>query len=161
MRCPGRPCKNNQGHCWRDPHGGKHYKLLTAHMRKLVAHMNAGNTFESHHDVPDTIRQQLYAEADQRNETHRDIGPPHPRMAQVQMNECSPASQQGSLQCSPERTPPPFNTVFKAIVLDALDIPGSQRKPSKTTSNGSKIKPTHKSGQPVCESGRHPYNVRL
>lgn len=128
MRCPGRPCKNNQGYCWRDPHGGKHYKLLTAHMRKLVAHMNAGNTFESHHDVPDTIRQQLYAEADQRNETHRDTGPPHPRMAQVQMNECSPASQQGSLQCSPGRTPPPFNTVVKAIVLDALDIPGSHEK---------------------------------
>lgn len=128
MRCPGRPCKNNQGHYWRDPHGGKHYKLLTAHMRKLVTYMNEGNNFESHHDVPDTIRQQLYAEADKRNEAHRDTGSPHPRMAQVQMNDCSPASQQGSQQCSPGRTPPTFNAVTRPIVLDALEISGSHEK---------------------------------
>jgi hypothetical protein len=66
MRCPSRPCNDIQGHCWQDPHGGRHYKLLTARMRKLATHLNEGNKFESHHDVPDTIRQQLYAEADQR-----------------------------------------------------------------------------------------------
>lgn len=32
MRCPGCPCRNNQGYCWRDPHGGKHHKLLSAHL---------------------------------------------------------------------------------------------------------------------------------
>jgi hypothetical protein len=101
MRCPGRPCNNNQGHCWRDPHGGRHYKLLTAHMRKLVIHMNEGNKYESHHDVPDTIRQQLYAEAEQRTAAHQNTRLQTPRVAQVQMLESSPASEHGSQQCSP------------------------------------------------------------
>merc|ERR1711939_568781 len=128
MRCPGRPCNNNQGHCWRDPHGGKHYKLLTAHMRKLVTHMNEGNKFESHHDVPDTIRQQLYAEADQRTVAHRVTRPPNPRVAQVRMCESSPASEHGGQQCSPERTPPTLVATPRPIVLDPLDIPGSHEK---------------------------------
>lgn len=56
LRCPGRPCVNQQGWCWRDPHSGKHYKLLTSHLRQLVQHMNNGNRFESHGDVPDSVR---------------------------------------------------------------------------------------------------------
>jgi hypothetical protein len=128
MRCPGRPCNNNQGHCWRDPHGGRHYKLLTAHMRKLVTYMNEGNKFETHHDVPDTIRQQLYAEADQRTVAHRDTRPPNPRVAQVQMCESTPASEHGGQQCSPGRTPPTAVASPRPIVLDPLDIPGSHEK---------------------------------
>jgi hypothetical protein len=29
MRCPGPPCRLGP-HCWRDPDGKKHYKLLTS-----------------------------------------------------------------------------------------------------------------------------------
>ena len=68
LRYPGRPCQNNQGYCWRDPHGGKHYKLLTSHMKQLVAHMQKGNKFEGHNDVPDSVRQELYTEANQRSQ---------------------------------------------------------------------------------------------
>ena len=128
MRCPGRPCKNNQGHCWRDPHGGKHYKLLTAHMRKLVTHMNEGNNFESHHDVPDTIRQQLYAEADQRSEVHQDTRPTHPRTAQVRICDSSPAPEQGGQQFSQGRTPSTHVATPRQIVLEPLDIPGPHEK---------------------------------
>lgn len=48
---------------------------MTAHMRKLVTHMNDGNNFESYYDVLDTIFQRLYAEADQRSEAHQDTRP--------------------------------------------------------------------------------------
>lgn len=66
LHCPGRPCRNSQGYCWRDPRGGKHYKLLTVHLRQLVEYVMGGNKLDSHNDVPDQVRQQLYAEADQR-----------------------------------------------------------------------------------------------
>jgi hypothetical protein len=62
-------------------------------MRKLVTHMNEGNNFESHYNVPDTIRQQLYTEADQRSEVHQDTRPTHPRTAQVRMCDSSPAPE--------------------------------------------------------------------
>lgn len=128
MRCPGRPCKNDQGYCWRDPHGGRHYKLLTAHMRKLVTHLNEGNKFESHHDVPDAIRQQLYAETDQRVQASQDTRPTHPRMAQMQICESSPSSEQGGQYASPGRTPPTTIVTPRPLVLEALTIPGPHEK---------------------------------
>jgi hypothetical protein len=64
LRCPGRTCQNFQGWCWRDPCGGKHYKLLTVHLKQLVKHVKEGNKLDS----LDDIRQQLYAETDQRTE---------------------------------------------------------------------------------------------
>lgn len=56
LRCPGRPCQNSQGWCWRDPRGGKHYKLLTVHLRQLVQHVMGGNKLDSHNDIPDQVR---------------------------------------------------------------------------------------------------------
>jgi hypothetical protein len=67
MRCPGPPC-NLGPHCWRDPFGKRHYKLRTHHLKALVGLAQQGHTLKSHDDVPEDIREQLYAEEHQRRE---------------------------------------------------------------------------------------------
>lgn len=70
MRCPGPPC-NLGPHCWRDPDGKKHYKLRTHQLRGLIRHVQQGGRLQSHDDVPEDIRQQMYAEEQQQLERHR------------------------------------------------------------------------------------------
>jgi hypothetical protein len=67
MRCPGPPC-NRGPHCWRDPFGKKHYKLQTHHLRALIQLVEEGHVLHTHNDVPEDIREQLYAEEDQRRD---------------------------------------------------------------------------------------------
>jgi hypothetical protein len=67
LRCPGPPC-NLGPHCWRDPFGKKHYKLRTHHLKALVEMVQQGHTLKSHDDVPEDVREQLYAEEQQRKE---------------------------------------------------------------------------------------------
>jgi hypothetical protein len=69
MRCPGPPC-NLGPHCWRDPYGKKHYKLNTHQLKALIRHAAQGGRLQSHDDVPENVRQQLYAEEQQRLERH-------------------------------------------------------------------------------------------
>ncbi|KEF50799.1 uncharacterized protein A1O9_13151 [Exophiala aquamarina CBS 119918] len=55
-------------HCWIDPAGKKHYRLLTHHLKELVSFVERQNKLETHDDVPPSIRQQLYAEEQQRHD---------------------------------------------------------------------------------------------
>jgi len=70
MRCPGPPCSLGP-HCWRDPHGKKHYKLRTHQLKALIRHVAQGGQLRSHDDVPEDVRQQLYAEEQQQLERQR------------------------------------------------------------------------------------------
>ncbi|KAJ8108526.1 hypothetical protein OPT61_g8114 [Boeremia exigua] len=70
MRCTGPPC-NLGPHCWRDPFGKKHYKLRTHQLKALIRHVQQGGQLQSHDDVPEDVRQQLYAEEQQQLERHR------------------------------------------------------------------------------------------
>jgi hypothetical protein len=70
MRCPGPPC-NLGPHCWRDPHGKKHYKMRTHQLKALIRHVAQGGLLQSHDDVPEDVRQQLYAEEQQQLERHQ------------------------------------------------------------------------------------------
>jgi hypothetical protein len=70
MRCPGPPCSLGP-HCWRDPDGKKHYKLRTHQLKGLIRHVQQGGRLRSHDDVPEDIRQQVYAEAHQQHERQR------------------------------------------------------------------------------------------
>ncbi|EFW14609.1 conserved hypothetical protein [Coccidioides posadasii str. Silveira] len=65
MRCPGPPCRQEAQYCWQDSVGKKHYRLRTHHLRSLVRYVEQGGVLETHDDVPDTIREQLYAEEQQ------------------------------------------------------------------------------------------------
>ncbi|KAK1086662.1 hypothetical protein LTR33_001462 [Friedmanniomyces endolithicus] len=111
------------GYFWRDPHGGKHYKLLTTHMKQLVLHMQNRNKFESHNDVPDTVRQELYAEAGQRTERHRNTRRSLSSTPHTQALLSTPAPTPGDMQCSPGQTPLSVVAVIPST-LERLDIPG-------------------------------------
>ncbi|KAA8641539.1 uncharacterized protein ATNIH1004_011675 [Aspergillus tanneri] len=74
MRCPGPPCHHEGQYCWVDPVGKKHYKMRTHHMKALVKYVQQGGILETHDDIPDTVRDQLYAEERQRTEK-RQKGP--------------------------------------------------------------------------------------
>jgi len=67
MRCPGSPFHLGP-HCWRDPVEKKHYKLKTQHLKSFVRHVEQGGKLRTHEDVPEDIRQQLYAKEQQRFE---------------------------------------------------------------------------------------------
>jgi hypothetical protein len=67
MRCPGPPCHLGP-HCWREPIGKKHYRILTHQLKRLVLYKEEGNKLENHDDVPDDVRQELYAVEQQRLE---------------------------------------------------------------------------------------------
>jgi hypothetical protein len=60
MQCPGPPCHLGP-YCWRDTIGNKHYKLKTHRLRSLIKHVDQSHRLETHDDVPDEIREQLYA----------------------------------------------------------------------------------------------------
>jgi hypothetical protein len=74
MRCPGPPCRNFEGHCWvdrRSGYGTRHIKLHTRHLKKLIEHVQAGGRLETHHDVPNEIRDLLDREEQQQEEDHK------------------------------------------------------------------------------------------
>lgn len=62
----GPPCQHEGQYCWQDPVGKKHYRLRTHHLRTLVKYLQQGGVLEIHDDVPDNVREQLYAEERQR-----------------------------------------------------------------------------------------------
>lgn len=68
MRCPGPPCRHEGQYCWQDPVGKKHYKIRTHHLKVLVKFVQEGGILETLDDVPEDVRQQLYAEEEQRLE---------------------------------------------------------------------------------------------
>jgi cation transport regulator ChaB len=69
MRCPGPPCPRRP-YCWQDPNSKKHHPLKTRELQALVLHVQRGNALETHDDVPDNIRQQLYAAERQQYARH-------------------------------------------------------------------------------------------
>ena len=70
MRCPGPPCHLGP-HCWRDSIGKRHYRLKTHHLKSLIRHVEQGGQLRTHDDVPEDIREQIYAEDQQRLERHQ------------------------------------------------------------------------------------------
>lgn len=67
MRCPSSTCHLGP-YCWVDPIGKKHFQLKTHHLRRLVTHVEKGGILEGHRDVPETVREELYMEEQERLE---------------------------------------------------------------------------------------------
>ncbi|GFF61848.1 conserved hypothetical protein [Aspergillus udagawae] len=66
MRCPGPPCHHEGQYCWQDPVSEKHYRLRTHHIAVLSKYMESiKGAIKTHDDIPETIREQLYAEEQQ------------------------------------------------------------------------------------------------
>ena len=51
--------------------GKKHYKLRTHHLEGIIKHVQQGGAFEGHDDLPEEVREQLYAEEQQGVERQR------------------------------------------------------------------------------------------
>lgn len=51
--------------------GKRHYRLRTQTLRRLVTYAEKGGTLETHKDVPDEIRDELYMEEQQRHEKEK------------------------------------------------------------------------------------------
>lgn len=71
MRCPGPPCRHEGQYCWQDPEGKRHYRLKTHHLKALIKYVEQGGVLETHDDIPDSLRVQLYAEDNQRLEKRK------------------------------------------------------------------------------------------
>ena len=70
IRCPRLPC-NLGPYCQRDNTGKKHYKLKTHHLKGLIRHVEEGGTLETHDNILDDIRKQLYTKEQQDVERQR------------------------------------------------------------------------------------------
>lgn len=54
--------------------GRKHYQLKTYHLKRLVTHIEKGGVLESHKDVPEAIREDLYTKEQQKLEKDKRKG---------------------------------------------------------------------------------------
>ncbi|CRL31538.1 unnamed protein product [Penicillium camemberti] len=73
MKCDSAACHLGP-YCWLDPKGKKHYRLRTQTLRRLVTYAEKGGILETHRDVPDEIRDELYMEEQQREEKDKRKG---------------------------------------------------------------------------------------
>lgn len=70
-RCPGPPNCDIGPYCWYDSTTRRRYKLKTHHLRALVRHIERRQSFQSHDDMPDDLRRQIYAEEEQSAQSRR------------------------------------------------------------------------------------------
>jgi hypothetical protein len=42
--------------------GKKHYQLKTYHLKRLITFVEKGGVLDSHKDIPETVREELYIE---------------------------------------------------------------------------------------------------
>lgn len=70
-RCPGPPNCDIGPYCWYDSTTKRRRKLKTHHLRAIVRHIESGKPFRSHDDMPDDLRQQIYAEEEQSAQSKR------------------------------------------------------------------------------------------
>jgi hypothetical protein len=122
LRCPGSPC-NLGPHCWRDPFGNKHYKLRTHHLKALVDLVQQGHALKSHDDVPVDIRDQLYAEEQQRRERQSTTtSMPTPGLPPINITNVLPSqSHQSPMTSIADSTTTAQNQPAETL---RLDIPG-------------------------------------
>lgn len=73
MRCDSSTCQHGP-HCWVDPMGKKHYPIKAHHIKRLISHVEEGGILESHKDVPEAVRDELYREEQQRLEKDKRKG---------------------------------------------------------------------------------------
>lgn len=61
LRCPGPPCHIGP-YCWQDPVSKKRYRLKTHHFKALIEYVEQGGMMQSQDDIPESLRQLLFAE---------------------------------------------------------------------------------------------------
>jgi hypothetical protein len=123
MQCPGPPCALGP-HCWRDPFGKKHYKLRTNHLKALIDFVERGNMLQNHDDVPEDIREQLFAEEQQRLERGAKLSNYSTPFPPINITNVLPPSTHESPSASSS-----VSTTATDIcppTITSLDIPGAR-----------------------------------
>ncbi|GAB7336311.1 hypothetical protein MBLNU13_g09054t2 [Cladosporium sp. NU13] len=124
MRCPGPPCSLGP-YCWRDPDGKRHYGLKAHYMKSLIRHVEEGGRLETQADVPDMVRQQLYAEQQER--AHRKQKTPTgdgSTLPPITINNVLPATAgSGATSLSEALTPRDFDLPgFRDVALNEYSV---------------------------------------
>ena len=124
MRCPGPPCSLGKW-CWQDPVGKKHYSLKTHHLTSLVKYVqDDGGVIETHDDVPNWIREQLYAEERQKLGRQLQKGPNIPGTNATPININLLPSQSSHSTCADTRATPPTPFPLDVNLRKCPKIPG-------------------------------------
>jgi len=110
MRCPGPPC-TLEPYCWQDSHTNKRYKLKTHHLRVLIQHYQWGHPLETHDDVPDELRQQIYLEEEQSSRNKR-------------LNTTTAAANMPPIQLVLPQAASPGPKIERKAEVKRIDIPG-------------------------------------
>ena len=124
MRCPGPPCHLGP-HCWRDPYGKRHYKLKSHQLKSLIKHVEEGGQLRTHDDVPEDIREQIYAEDQQRLERRRKApNLPSSNLPPINITNVLPESHRTLMSTSPMMAdeppyPPPTTPLTVPGLRDA------------------------------------------
>jgi hypothetical protein len=122
MRCPGPPCSLGP-HCWRDPFGKKHYRLRTHHLKTLIELVQNGYVLNSHDDVPEDVRGQLYAEEQQRHGRRSTAAAAAtPGFPPITITNVMPSPSHGSPLTTSASETPTSEKPYSASV--GLNIPG-------------------------------------
>lgn len=69
FRCPGPPC-DLKPWCWFDSRKNKRFELKAHHLRTLVRHKQSDQSLDTHDQIPETLREQIYREVEQ-SERHK------------------------------------------------------------------------------------------
>ena len=123
MRCRSSSC-NSKPHCWVDPVGKKHYKLRSIHLKSLIDYVAKGHVLEGHDDVPKYVREQLYAEEEQKRQKSASTSAAN--SAPIHITNVLPATY--STPTSVSGTPAPDSI---STPIPHLDIPRPRDKAVK------------------------------
>lgn len=121
MRCSSGACELGP-HCWRDPTSKKHIKLTVQNLRALVNYAEEGGVLKSHDDVPESIREKLYIQEQQRLERQKGGTQSTNGYPPINITNVLPA-QTSPLSVPTTPTPMPTTCPGKAPP-DFLEIPG-------------------------------------
>jgi hypothetical protein len=134
MRYPGPPCHLGP-HCWRDPVGKKYYKLKTHHLKSLIRHVEQGTELQIHDDVPEDIRQQLYAEEQQWLERRQRTRTSTANFPPINITNVPPAQPYQTPSGASPATTPASDLPSLSTPANRLDIPRLRDVAVKNYSN--------------------------
>lgn len=119
MRCRSSSC-NSKPHCWVDPVGKKHYKLRSIHLKSLIEYVARGHVLEGHDDVPKYIREQLYAEEEQKRQKSASTSAAN--SAPIHITNVLPATYSTPTSVSGTPAPDSISTPIPISISLALEI---------------------------------------
>ncbi|KAK5444222.1 hypothetical protein LTS15_010575 [Exophiala xenobiotica] len=133
FRCPGPPC-DLKPWCWFDSQKNKRFGLKSHHLRTLIRHKESNKPLETHDQMPEDLREQIYKEEEQ-NERRKQTqnASSSSGMLPIQITNVlpSPASIQAETAPKTKMNPIEISGLRDESVQDYCDWQQTQvRKPS-------------------------------